>query len=111
LENSTRNGVIQMSPKESKVNFTIFTQRELEVLTLIAEGYKNKEIANNLNMSLKTVERYLDQLRKKTNLHDIPSLLDYAFEKKALNLYEFLESHFQKRKLKQMKGNQEIKRA
>jgi DNA-binding NarL/FixJ family response regulator len=100
-----------MSSRESKVNLKIFTQRELEILTLIAEGYKNNEIAGNLNMSLKTVEKYLDQLRKKTNLHDIPSLLDYAFEKKALNLYEFLESHFQKRNLKQMKGSQEIKGA
>jgi DNA-binding NarL/FixJ family response regulator len=97
-----------VSSKESKDNPPIFTQRELDVLTLIAEGYKKKEIADNLNMSLKTVEKYLDQLRKKTNLYDIPSLLDYAFEKKAINLYEFLESHFQKRNLKQMKGNQEI---
>jgi DNA-binding NarL/FixJ family response regulator len=99
-----------MPSKEARVNLQFFTQREREILNLVAEGYKSKEIADDLNISVKTVEKYLYNLRKKTNLHDTSSLLDYAFEKKVIDIYEILESYFQKRTLKQMKDNQELAR-
>jgi len=97
-----------MPSKEARVNLQFFTQREREILNLVAEGYKSEEIADDLNISVKTVEKYLYNLRKKTNLHDTSSLLDYAFEKKVIDIYEILESYFQKRTLKQMKDNQEL---
>ena len=97
-----------MPSKEARVNLQLFTQREREILNLVAEGYKSEEIADDLNISVKTVEKYLYNLRKKTNLHDTSSLLDYAFEKKVIDIYEILESYFQKRTLKQMKDNQEL---
>jgi two-component system secretion response regulator SsrB len=90
-----------MPSRDSKVNPQIITRREREILNLVAEGYKHREIADDLNISVKTVEKYLDNLRKKTNFHDIPSLLDYAFEKGVINIYEILESYFQKRNLVQ----------
>ena len=100
-----------MPLKEARVNLQFFTQREREILNLVAEGYKSREIADDLNISVKTVEKYLYHLRRKTNLHNTSSLLDYAFEKRVIDIYEILESYFQKRTLKQMKDNQELRKA
>ncbi len=86
-----------MPSKEPGVNLHFITQREREILNMIAEGYKSTEIADDLNISVRTVEKYLYNLRKKTNLHDTSSLLEYAFEKKVIDIYEILESYFQKR--------------
>ena len=100
-----------VSLKESRVNVQFFTEREREILNLIAEGYKSREIADDLNISVRTVEKYLYNLRRKTNLHNTSSLLDYAFEKKVIDIYEILESYFQKRTLKQMKDNRPLAKA
>ena len=101
-----------MTPsKEPRVNLRFITQREREILNLIAEGYKSTEIADDLNISVRTVEKYLYNLRRKTNLHDTSSLLDYAFKRRVIDIYEILESYFQKRTLKQMKDNQKLAKA
>jgi DNA-binding NarL/FixJ family response regulator len=100
-----------MPLKESRVNLQFFTEREREILNLIAEGYKRREIADDLNISVKTVEKHLYHLRRKTNLHSTSCLLDYAFEKKAIDIYEILESYFQKKTFKQIKNNQELGKA
>ena len=57
------------------------TVREREVLKLIAEGYKNKEIAEYLCISLKTVEKHRDNLMKKLDLHSSSALTAYAMER------------------------------
>lgn len=57
------------------------TQREREVLKLIAEGYKNKEIANYLCISVKTVEKHRANLMEKLNLHNASALTALAMEK------------------------------
>jgi len=57
------------------------SQREREVLKLIAEGYKNKEIAEDLCISLKTVEKHRANLMKKLDLHNAAGLTVYAVEK------------------------------
>lgn len=57
------------------------TQREREVLKLIAEGYKNKQIAELLGISVKTVERHRSNLMKKLDLHSGPALTSFAVEK------------------------------
>jgi len=57
------------------------SQREREVLKLIAEGYKNKEIAGDLCISLKTVEKHRANLMKKLDLHNAAALTVYAVEK------------------------------
>ncbi len=100
-----------MPSKEPRVNLQLITQREREILNLIAEGYKSTEIADDLNISVRTVEKYLYNLRRKTNLRNTSSLLEYAFEKKVIDIYEILESYFQKRTLKQMKDNQKLAKA
>jgi len=69
--------------KESRMpNSTLglLSQREREVLKLIAEGYKNKEIAADLYISLKTVEKHRANLMKKLDLHNAAALTAYAIE-------------------------------
>lgn len=57
------------------------TRRERQVLKMIAEGYKNKEIANYLGISLKTVEKHRANLMKKLDLHNASELTAFAIEK------------------------------
>lgn len=57
---------------------SLLTSRELEVLQLVAEGMANKQIANELNISIKTVEKHRHQLKKKLNIQDTAGLTRYA---------------------------------
>jgi DNA-binding NarL/FixJ family response regulator len=57
------------------------TSREMEVLQLIAEGNANKQIAAELNISIKTVEKHRQQVMNKLHIHDIASLTRYAISK------------------------------
>ena len=69
--------------KESQIpssTLGLLSQREREVLKLIAEGYKNKEIAADLCISLKTVEKHRANLMKKLDLHNAAALTAYAIE-------------------------------
>jgi len=56
------------------------TNREKEVLKLVAEGYKNKEIGEYLFISVKTVEKHRDNIMKKLNLHSASALTSFAIE-------------------------------
>ncbi len=57
------------------------TSRESEVLQLIAEGRANKQIAGELCISIKTVEKHRQQVMNKLNIHDIAGLTRYAIAK------------------------------
>ncbi|HEX4638862.1 MAG TPA: response regulator transcription factor [Chthoniobacterales bacterium] len=54
------------------------TNRQREVLQLIAEGKNTKEIANTLDISVKTVEAHRLQLMQRLDIHDIPGLVRYS---------------------------------
>ena len=54
------------------------SSRELEVLQLIAEGKANKQTAAELGISIKTVEKYRQNLMAKLNIHEISGLTRYA---------------------------------
>ena len=56
------------------------TQREREVLKLIAEGNKNRGIAQRLSVSIKTVEKHRSNLMKKLDLHGVSALTIYAID-------------------------------
>ena len=58
----------------------LLSPREREILKLIAEGYKNKEIAADLFISLKTVEKHRANLMKKLDLHNAAALTTFAIE-------------------------------
>jgi DNA-binding NarL/FixJ family response regulator len=57
------------------------TSREFEVLQLIAEGFSNKQIAGELSISIKTVEKHRQQVMNKLNIHDVAGLTRYALSK------------------------------
>ncbi len=56
------------------------TDREREILQLVAESYSTKEIAVKLGISVKTVDNHRTNLMRKLNLHDVASLTRYALE-------------------------------
>ena len=57
------------------------TQREREVLKLLAEGFANKEIAAFLHISVKTVEKHRSNLINKLDLHNVAQLTAFAIKK------------------------------
>jgi DNA-binding NarL/FixJ family response regulator len=54
------------------------TLRQREVLQLVVEGYRTKEIAKKLGVSIKTVEMHRAQTMQSLDIHDIPGLVRYA---------------------------------
>jgi len=66
---------------KDKTSFETLTSREREILKLIAEGYKNKKIADDLCISVKTVEKHRANLMEKLNLHNAQTLTTFAIEK------------------------------
>ncbi len=54
------------------------TSRETEVLQLIAEGQANKQVAAELDISVKTVEKHRQSLMQKLGIHDTAGLTRYA---------------------------------
>jgi DNA-binding NarL/FixJ family response regulator len=57
------------------------TPREKQVLKLVAEAYKNKEIADFLCISVKTVAKHRANIMRKLDLHNVASLTAYAIER------------------------------
>lgn len=70
----------QLPGRKGKLDAKIaqLTSREMEVLQLIAEGKANKEIAAELGIGLKTVEKHREHLMSKLDIHDTASLTRYA---------------------------------
>ncbi len=66
---------------KTRTSWETLTQREREILKLIAEGYKNKEIADYLCISPKTVEKHRANLMEKLGLHNVQALTAFAIEK------------------------------
>lgn len=56
------------------------TSREMEVLQLVAEGEANKQIASQLGISIKTVEKHREHLMRKLDIHETAGLTRYAIE-------------------------------
>ena len=61
-------------------SWEILTKREREVIKLIAEGHKTKEIAEYLSLSPKTVEKHRTNLMKKLDLHSVSAVTLYAIQ-------------------------------
>jgi len=73
----------------SKTEFSvasILTPREREVLQLLAEGKTTKQIAVSLNVSVKTIETYRQQIMHKLNLHSVADLTRYAIREGITSL-------------------------
>jgi len=87
-----------MPSKDPKVNPRVFNRRERVILNLIAEGYQNREIADELSISERTVMENQINLMKKLNAPDMSSVIDHALGNGLISTYGVLESRFSKLK-------------
>jgi two-component system response regulator NreC len=71
----------QLAKMGAEDSYELLTNREREVLQLVAEGKTNKDVANLLNLSLYTVETHRTHILQKLNLHSVPELILYAVRK------------------------------
>jgi DNA-binding NarL/FixJ family response regulator len=67
-------------------DFPELTDREREVLQLVAEGGSTKEIADHLKVSVKTVETHRQQIMKKLHLNSVAALTKYAIREGLTSL-------------------------
>jgi two-component system nitrate/nitrite response regulator NarL len=67
-------------------NLAELTNREREVLILIAEGLSNKEIAMNLNVGVRTVETHRERIMRKLAIHSVAGLTRFALAKGLITL-------------------------
>ncbi|WP_378953398.1 response regulator [Pelosinus sp. sgz500959] len=67
-------------------SLALLTEREQQTLRLVAMGYGNKEIAEKLCLSVKTVESYKSKIMEKLQLKTRPELVRYAMKKGLLDL-------------------------
>lgn len=65
--------------------FQLLSKREIEILPLVAKGYGNKEIAEMLFISVKTVEAHKAKIMEKLHLKSRPELVEYALKKRLLD--------------------------
>ncbi|WP_127498432.1 response regulator transcription factor [Paenibacillus glycanilyticus] len=77
--------VDRMQRGESGDLFHALSEREKEVLSLTAKGYANKEMAEMLVISVKTVETHKSNVMEKLGLKSRPELIKYAMKKGLLN--------------------------
>jgi DNA-binding NarL/FixJ family response regulator len=73
--------ISQLRRRGLEDSYELLTDREREILQLIAEGRANKEVASLLNISLTTVETHRTHILQKLDLHSVPELILYAIRK------------------------------
>jgi two-component system response regulator NreC len=66
-------------------NLALLTDRECEVLRLIAQGKRNKEIAVDLSVSVNTVETHRKHIMEKLDLHNTAEIVRFAVRKKIVH--------------------------
>ena len=54
------------------------TERQIEVLKLVAEGLRTRDIAARLSLSVKTIESHRGEIMRRLGIHDVVSLVRYA---------------------------------
>ncbi len=79
LRDQCREAFVTGQPGQKRSDY--LTTREAEVLQLIAEGRANKQIAAELCISIKTVEKHRQQVMNKLNIHDVAGLTRHAIAK------------------------------
>jgi len=74
------------SSRSPSVDMLSLSEREIEVLRLLAEGKRNKEIAGCMSISVKTVETYRNRLMAKLGIGNIPALVKFAIRAGIVSL-------------------------
>lgn len=68
------------APDNGQVSPAVLTSREREVLVLVAEGFSNTQIGDQLHISPRTVDTHRTNLMKKLGVHNLAGLIRYAFQ-------------------------------
>lgn len=69
-----------------KEPFAMLTDREREVLVLIAEGQSNKEIANSLKIGVRTIETHRERIMRRLDIHSVAGLTKFAIANGLVSL-------------------------
>ena len=77
---------VRNKPKSGSTAFSQLTDREREVLQLMAEGKTSKKIADQLNLSVKTIETHRMKIIEKLNIHTVAELTKYAIREGLTSL-------------------------
>jgi len=72
LPSAMKDGLVVRRPLKK------LTERQVEVLRLVTEGYRTRAIAERLGLSVKTVESHRGEIMKRLHVHDVASLVRYA---------------------------------
>lgn len=80
------NGYIQEGGKKAGSEAEVLSIREREILQLLAEGLSNKEVADELHISIKTVETHRANIMKKLGLKNIADLVLYAVRNQLIEI-------------------------
>jgi two-component system, NarL family, response regulator NreC len=75
----------QLQQRGLEDSYDLLTEREKEILQLLAEGKSNKDIANMLNLSVNTVETHRTRLMQKLDLHSAAEIVLYAVRKRIIS--------------------------
>jgi two-component system, NarL family, nitrate/nitrite response regulator NarL len=75
-----------------KEPFGMLTDREREVLVLIAEGQSNKEIARSLNIGVRTIETHRERIMRRLDIHSVAGLTKFAIMNGLITLDHGLRS-------------------
>jgi DNA-binding NarL/FixJ family response regulator len=71
-------GYLGKAPKAGQPSELQITERQREIVQLLAEGKSSKEVANVLDLSVKTVETHRNNILRKLNCHSVSELVRYA---------------------------------
>jgi len=75
----------QMQQRGLQDSYDLLTDREKEILQLLAEGKSNKDVANMLNLSTNTVETHRTRIMQKLDLHSAAEIVLYAVRKRIIS--------------------------
>lgn len=81
------NGFLSPNPgaRDTAASRHILTEREREIVQLLAEAHTSKEIAGQLGVSVKTIEAHRSNVMRKLQLHSIAELVRYAIRNNLVN--------------------------
>jgi DNA-binding NarL/FixJ family response regulator len=71
----------QLQQRGLQDSYDLLTEREKEILQLLAEGKSNKDVAGILNLSTNTVETHRTRIMQKLDLHSTAEIVLYAVRK------------------------------
>jgi DNA-binding NarL/FixJ family response regulator len=71
----------QLQQRGLQDSYDLLTEREKEILQLLAEGKSNKDVAGMLNLSTNTVETHRTRIMQKLDLHSTADIVLYAVRK------------------------------